>query len=172
MNRLITALAICLAALSPGFALGQMSSSMSSVGAGPSGYDYLVGNWSCNNTMTPSKLGALQSSTFSATKTKDGNIAIRSSSPNGDVSAYNSYAPKTKMWYSPFADSGGNYGYESTQQSGKTIVWTGTFYQTDGSATPIRDTFTMLSITKSYDLSEAKVSGAWKAVAKTTCTKS
>jgi hypothetical protein len=69
-------------------------------------------------------------------------------------------------------DSTGNYGSESTQQSGKTIRWTGTFYLTNGSITPIRDTYTMLSTGKQYDMSEAKVSGAWKVVAKTTCTKS
>jgi hypothetical protein len=145
--------------------------SMSAVGAGPTGYDYLVGTWSCTNTMAPSKLGSLTSSTFTASKLQDGSIAIHAMSPNGDVRAYNSYVPKSKTWYSPFADSGGNYGYESTQQSGKTIVWSGIFYSTNG-ATPIRDTFTMLSMTKTYDLSEAKISGAWKATAKTTCTKS
>jgi hypothetical protein len=173
MRRFASAAFVVLTtALFPAFAPAQSNMSVSTVGAGPSGYDYAVGTWACSNTMATSKLGALPSSTFSATKMKDGNIAIRTASPNGDVSAYNSYVPKTKTWYSPFADSGGNYGYESTQQSGKTIVWTGMFYQTDGSATPIRDTYTMLSMTKQYDLSEAKVGGAWKAVAKTTCTKS
>jgi hypothetical protein len=38
--------------------------------------------------------------------------------------------------------------------------------------TPTRDTFTMLSMTRDVDLSEAKVGGVWKVVAKTTCTKS
>jgi hypothetical protein len=79
-----------------------MSSSV--VGAGPSGYDWLVGTWSCTNSMQPSKLG--------------------------------------------------------------------TFLLTNGSVTPIRDTYTMLGTTKQYDLSEAQVGGAWKTVAKTTCTRS
>jgi len=54
------------------------SMSMSAVGAGPSGYDWLVGTWSRKNTMPPSKLGALQSSTFTAAKLKDGNIVVGS----------------------------------------------------------------------------------------------
>jgi len=148
------------------------SMSMSAVGAGPSGYDWLVGTWSCKNTMPPSKLGALQSSTFTAAKLKDGNIVIHTMSPNGDVTGYNAYDPKSKTWYGPFTDSGGYYGTESTQQSGKTILWTGTFYSGGGQATPIRDTFTMLSMTQQYDLSEAHIGGVWKATAKTTCTKS
>ena len=56
--------------------------------------------------------------------------------------------------------------------AGKTIVWTGTFYLINGSTTPIRDTYTTLGTGKQYDLSEAKVGGSWKVVAKTTCTKS
>jgi hypothetical protein len=64
------------------------------------------------------------------------------------------------------------YGSEATQGTGKTIHWIGTFYDADGTVTPIRDTFTMLSMTKQVDLSEAKVGGVWKVTAKTTCTKS
>jgi hypothetical protein len=175
MKRFIIALAAFATVVSSMLAARAQGAStdMASVGAGPTGYDYLVGTWSCNNTMADrSALGALQSTTFTATKLKDGSIAIRTMSTNGDVTAYNAYLPKTKTWYAPFADSGGYYGSESTQQSGKTIRWVGTFYAPTGAATPIRDTYTMLSITKQYDLSEAQVNGVWKATAKTTCTKS
>lgn len=170
----IIALAACASALWPVLAVKAQGTAMSTsaVGAGPNGYDFMVGTWSCTNTMTPSKLGALQSSSLSITKLQDGSLAIHTMSPNGDVTAYNAYLPKTKTWYAPFSDSGGNYGTETTQQTGKTIRWVGEFYTTDGATTPIRDTFTMLSMAKQYDLSEAKVGGAWKVVAKTTCTKS
>jgi hypothetical protein len=97
---------------------------------------------------------------------------IRTASPNGDVTSYNTYLPKTKTWYSPYADSGGKYGTETTQGTGRTIRWVGTFYDTDGTMTPVRDTFTMLSMMKQYDVSEAKIAGAWKVTAKTTCVKS
>lgn len=158
-----------------GSALAQAASapmSSSAVGAGPNGYDWLVGTWSCKNSMQPSKLGALSSTSLTASKLKDGSITLHTSSPNGDVTVYYAYVPGTRSWYSPFVDSGGNYGYESTQQTGKTVLWTGTFYLTNGSSTPIRDTYTMLGMTKQYDLSEAKVGGSWKTVAKTTCTRS
>lgn len=175
MKRLIGALAVCAAGLAialAGPAVAQTPASISAVGVGQNGYDWMVGAWSCTNTMHPSELGALASTTITATKLKDGNILIRTASPNGDVTSYDSYVGKTKTWYSPFADSGGKYGTESTQGTGKTIRWVGTFYDTDGTTTPIRDTFTMLSMTKQLDVSEAKVGGAWKVTAKTTCTKS
>jgi hypothetical protein len=171
MKRLPIVLTACAAVLAPGLALANTPMPVSAVGIGPHGYDYLVGSWSCSNPMHPSELGALATSTQTAVKVKDGNIMIRTASPNGDVTSYNTYLAKTKTWYGPFADSGGKYGTESTQGTGKTIVWVGTFYDTDGTATPIRDTYTMLSMTKQIDLSEAKVGGAWKVTAKTTCTK-
>lgn len=175
MKGFIIALGACAVAFAPslaGLALGATPTSVSAVGAGPGGYDYMVGSWSCTNPMHPSELGALASTTITATKLKDGNILIRTASPNGDVTSYDAYSAKTKTWYGPFADSGGKYGTETTQGTGKTIVWVGTFYDTDDTVTPIRDTFTMLSLTKQTDVSEAKVGGAWKVVAKTTCTKS
>jgi hypothetical protein len=175
MKRLTIVVAACATVLAPSLArpaLADAPMSMSSVGAGPHGYDFMVGMWSCTNTMQPSELGALTSVTSTSTKLKDGNIMIKTASPNGDVTAYNVYVAKTKTWYAPFADSGGKYGTESTQQTGKTIRWVGTFYDTDGTATPIRDTFTMLSMTKQLDVGEAKIGGAWKVTARTTCTKS
>jgi hypothetical protein len=172
MKRLIIAFATALSVLFSSAAAESAPMSSSVVGAGPSGYDWLVGTWSCTNSMQPSKLGALPSTTLTATKLKDGSIALHTASPNGDVTVYYAYVPSTKTWYSPFVDSGGNYGYESTQQSGKTILWTGTFRLTNGSVTPIRDTYTMLGTSKQYDLSEAQVGGLWKTVAKTTCTRS
>jgi hypothetical protein len=174
MKRLIIAFAALAAVLAPNLAAPARADtpmSVSTVGAGPHGYDYMVGTWSCTNPMHASALGALPSTTITATKVKDGNIILRTASPNGDVTAYNAYLPKTKTWYAPFADSGGKYGTESTQGTGKTIQWIGTFYDADGTQTPIRDTFTMLSMTKQVDVSEAKVGGAWKVTAKTTCTK-
>lgn len=175
MKRFVVALAACAVVFAPslaGPALGATPMSVSAVGAGPHGYDYMVGTWTCVNPMHPSELGALASTTLTATKVKDGNIMIRTASPNGDVTSYSTYIAKTKTWYGPFADSGGKFGTEMTQGSGKTIRWVGTFYDADGTATPIRDTFTMLSMTKQVDVSEAKVGGVWKVTAKATCTKS
>jgi hypothetical protein len=170
MKHSIIAFAVVSALLVPGLANG--ASAPMSVGAGPNGYDWFIGTWSCKNTMAASKLGALPSTSLTATKLKDGSIILHTASPNGDVTVYYAYIPSSKTWFSPFVDSGGNYGYESTQQSGKTIRWTGTFYLTNGSTTAIRDTFTTFGTAKQYDLSEARVGGAWTVVAKTTCTKS
>lgn len=175
MKRLIVSLAACAAVLAPSLArlaLADTPMSVSAVGVGPHGYDWMVGTWSCTNPMHPSELGALASTTITATKVKDGNIMIRTASPNGDVTSYSTYIAKTKTWYAPYADSGGKYGTETTQETGKIIHWIGTFYDIDGTMTPIRDTFTMLSMSKQVDVSEAKAGGVWKVTAKTTCTKS
>jgi hypothetical protein len=170
IKRLIFFLAAAIAA-SLCTVSAQASMPMSSVGAGAAGYDWQVGTWSCTNSMAPSMLGALQSTTSTISKLKDGSFVIHTMSPNGNVTAYNTYAAKSNTWSGPFADSGGYYGSESTQGTGKTIRWTGMFYSRSGAATPIRDTYTMLSMSKQYDLSEAKVDGAWKVTAKTTCSK-
>jgi hypothetical protein len=175
VKKLLITLAACAAALAPSLAgpvLADTAMSTSAVGAGPHGYDFFVGTWTCTNPMSPTALGALASTTLTVTKLQGGGLIAKTASPNGDVTAYYSYLPKTKTWSVPFADAGGNYGTESTQQTGKTIRWVGTFYGADGTPTPIRDTFTTLSMTKQYDLGEAKVGGVWKVTAKTTCTKS
>ena len=173
MKRFLTAVTAYGVVLGLGLAAAALAdaAATTSVGIGPRGYDYMIGTWSCSNPMQPSALGALTSTTLVATKVRDGNIMIRTASPNGDVTSYNTYIAKTKMWYGPFADSGGKYGTETTQGTGKRIVWVGTFYDIDGTATPIRDTYTMLSMTKQVDVSEAKVGGAWKVTAKATCSK-
>lgn len=165
-------IAILFAPLLPMLAGAASNMSVSQVGSGASGYDWYVGTWTCTNTMAASKLGALQSTTVTASKMKDGSIFFHTTSPNGDVTGYYAYDPKTKTWYNPFSDSSGYYGYESTQQSGKTMQFSGMFYMTTGAPVAIRDTYTMLSMGKQYDVSEAKVGGTWKTVAKTTCTKS
>jgi hypothetical protein len=175
VKKLFITFAACAAVLAPGLAgpvLADTAMSASTVGAGPHGYDFLVGTWTCTNPMSATALGALASTTLTVTKLQGGALIAKSASPNGDVTSYYSYLPKTKTWNSPYADSGGKYGTESTQQSGKIIRWVGTYNDTDGTVTPIRDTFTMLSMTKQYDLSEAKIGGVWKVTAKITCTKS
>lgn len=147
------------------------ANAMSGVGAGPNGYNWILGTWTCTNSMAPSPLGASQSAPFTATKLKDHSILVHSTSPNGDVMSYYAYKPSTKTWYSPFADSSGYSGYESSQQSGKMIQFSGMFYMASAAPVPIRDTYTMISMNKYYDLSEAKTGGVWKATAKVTCTK-
>ena len=171
MKTSTIAIAAFAAVIAPIFALAA-DTSMPAVGAGPNGYDWFAGTWTCTNTMAPSKLGALPSTTLTATKLKDGSIFFHTTSPNGDVTFYYTYLPKTNEWFSPFSDSGGYYGYESTRQSGKTIHFTGMFYEPSGAVVPIRDTFTMITMRKQLDVSEAKAGGAWKTTARTTCTKS
>ena len=75
------------------------------------------------------------------TRTSGGALFYRSSGENFDNSWYAVYVPNTKTWFAPFIVSDGSYGTESTTQTGKKIVWTGTGYFADsGKTLPIRDT--------------------------------
>lgn len=170
MKTLYLTLAACAltAVLAP---IAARSETSAPLGAGPNGYDYMVGTWSCANSMTPSALGAPAHQTMTVTK-GGGAVYFHSTAKDIDVASYNVYVPKKKMWISPTIVSDGTYGSESTAQSGKTVVWTGSTYAPSvGKMIPTRDTYTN-EATKYVDLGEAEINGAWKAEYRITCTKS
>ena len=76
-----------------------------------------------------------------------------------------------KMWVSPLGVADGTYGTESTTQSGKKIVWTGTAVDAAGKTTLIRDT-TVYGDTNYSDLGESLLAGASEKQYKLTCTRS
>jgi hypothetical protein len=145
-----------------------MSSAM--YGAGPHGYDWEIGTWSCTNS-TPSAMGGPSTQTLTVTRTSGGAILYHSTGTNFDNAWYNVYQPKTRSWVSPFILNDGSYGTESTSQTGTKIVWTGTAVDASGKSMRIRDT-NMLSATKYTDLGEFQSAGAWKEQYNVTCTKS
>jgi hypothetical protein len=140
-------------------------------GAGPHGYDWAIGTWSCTNSV-PSPMGGPSSTTLTVARTNGGAIYYRATGTNFDNSWYNVYVPKTKSWVSPFILADGSYGTESTTMTGKKIVWTGTaFDSSSGKSVPIRDTNT-ISATKYSDLGEMQSGGTWKTQYNVSCTKS
>lgn len=142
-----------------------------SFGAGPDGWDYLAGTWSCVNSMAPSAMGAPAKQMMTVSKVS-GAIFLHSTSKTLDFASYDVYDPQKKMWVSPYSGSDGSYGSESTTQSGKTVVWTGsTYFPTVGKMVPTRDTYTN-EATKYVDVGETQIGGTWKAVYRLTCTKS
>jgi len=166
MKRIFVICALA-AVLAPVAARSQTSATF---GAGPHGYDYMIGTWSCVNSMPPSAMGAPAELTETVSKS-GGVLLFHSTGKNDDVSVYNVYVPKKKMWLSPFIVSDGTYGSESTTQSGKTVVWTGSFYEPgSGKMLPTRDTYTN-EATKYVDLGEDQIGGTWKAEYRLTCTK-
>jgi hypothetical protein len=121
--------------------------------------------------MTPSAMDAPASQTLTVSKV-NGTIFNRTTSSTMDFTSYNVYDGKKKMWLSPFSGSDESYGPESSMQTGKTVVWTGsTYFPTLGKMVPTRDTYTN-EATKSVDVGEAQIGGTWKTEYRVTCTKS
>ena len=169
MKRFFCAVIAAAAVAAPSVARPQvMASAM--YGAGPHGYDWAIGTWSCTNTM-PSPMGGPSRTTLTVSRTSGGAIFYRSTGTSFDNSWYNVYEPARKMWVSPFILSDGSYGTESTSQTGKTIVWVGTaYFGSSGKTMPIRDTNT-IEANKYSDLGEYRSGGAWKPQYNVSCTK-
>jgi hypothetical protein len=147
-----------------------MSSAMP--GAGPHGWDFLIGTWSCKNSM-PSPMGGPASTTATIARSVNGALSIHSTGSNFDAMGYTVYDAKTKTWWNPSVLATGDYSTESMQQTGKTTVWAGPFFDAGTrKTTQIRDTYTIVSPTTFNDVSQAQENGAWKTVGKSTCTKS
>ena len=171
MNRVWVSGALALLALSfPAPALSAFSPSM--VGIGPHGYDWLIGTWTCKNAM-PSAMGGPATTTLTVARSVNGSLSIHSGGDGFDTLGYVALAAKTKTWWNPTALADGDNSNESSQQTGKKTLWTGTFYDAEsGKTMQIRDTYTVSSGSSFKDLSEAQVGGTWKTQANTTCMKS
>lgn len=156
---------LCLASLA-GWALvpfaAPAATSGPAYGAGPHGYDWAIGSWSCVNAMS-SAMGGPARQTLTVRKTDGGAIYYRSTGTNFDNSWYNVYVPSKRMWVSPFIVADGSYGTESTMQSGPKIVWVGT--ATDGTTNrtmQIRDT-EVITANHYSDYGEMRtLTGHWK----------
>lgn len=146
--------------------------SVSGINVGAHGNDYLIGTWTCHNSI-PSAMGGPSVSTFTASRsdTSPPDILIRATGSGFDASSYLHYDAKTQTWWSPSILASGAATSESSSQTGKTTVWAGTV--TDASGTSkIRDTFVQTVLSSYSDTTEIQSAGAWKTVAKTICTKS
>jgi hypothetical protein len=151
-------------------AVHSQTTSASTYGVGPTGFDWAVGAWSCTNSM-PSPMGGPSSQTLTVTKTNNGAIMYHATAENFDNVWYDVYVPKSKSWVSPFIIADGSYGTESTAQTGPKIVWTGTATDAAGNTMQIRDT-NVSEGSKYTDLGEFKSGGTWKPQYNVTCTKS
>jgi len=170
MNKLFFMMSLAALVLAPLGAHAQNTPAM--VGAGPHGYDFLIGKWTCTNSM-PSPMGGPSTTALTVAKAADGSLFIHSTAAGYDSAGYVGYAPKTKIWSNPATFGTGNTSYEWTHQTGKTTTWTGSYFvAADRKQIAIRDTYTIAGMTSFSDLSQAQAGGVWKTIAKTTCTKS
>lgn len=171
MKKLLWAAIAMIAIVAPSVVRSQtMSTGM--YGAGPHGYDWMIGTWSCVNSMPATPDGGPTHTTTTVTRTSAGSLLLRTTGTNFDVVSYDIYVPSKKMWLSPFALSDGTYGRESTSQTGRNVVWVGSAYDgVSGNMMATRDTY-VNTAAKYTDLGENRVGGVWKALYNVTCTKS
>jgi hypothetical protein len=171
MRKILIVLGLAALSVAPSIALPQPIS-LSMVGVGPHGYDFMVGSWSCTNSV-PSRLGGPSTSTFTVSRSANGALFVRSIATSYDTASYVVYTAKTKTWWSPTAYADGSYNVESTRQTGARTVWTGTLFDAaSGKTTPIRDTFAFPNATTQTDLTQVQVGGTWTTEANSTCKKS
>jgi hypothetical protein len=144
-----------------------MSSGM--IGAGSHGYDFLIGTWSCKNSI-PSPMGGPAATTLTIARSAMGAYVIHVSGANFDSMGYTVYDAKSKMWWNPSAYSSGAYGTESSAGTGKKSVWTGPITDASGKTMQQRDTYTW-SPNSFLDVYQLEMNGSWKTEGNTTCTK-
>jgi hypothetical protein len=175
MKRLSLVVVVAALLIGPGAALSQsamMSSSM--MGSGAHGYDFLVGTWTCKNKLPASPMAGPPTTTLSVSHTGAGSaLFARSTGANFESSGYISYDAKTKRWLGPTSVANGGYGIETSTQTGKKVVWAGTFTDgASGKSSQVRDTYTMTGSSSFTDLGQHMEGGAWKTHFDGTCTKS
>ena len=157
--------------LVPAVAESQSSGFPSSVGVGAHGYDWLIGSWSCTNSM-PSAMGGPATMSLTAAHSANGSIGVHLSGRNFDTTGYVSYDAKSTTWWNPSALNNGEASNESTRQTGRRTVWTGTAIDPRNGTSKIRDTYTAFNRTRFSDVTEASIGGKWKLVGNIVCTKS
>ncbi|HZZ65599.1 MAG TPA: hypothetical protein VFE17_08885 [Candidatus Baltobacteraceae bacterium] len=172
MRKLLGFCVLAVLVLGPVLA-GAQSSMMNGSRTGSHGFDWMIGSWTCKNSI-PSALGgpAVQMLTASRSSTT-GAIVFRYSGTSYDQYGFYSYVGKTNTWWSSWAYPGGSIGNESTKQTGNKIHWTGVIFDAStGKHLHIRDTYTVYGPTKFNDLGEDDSTGAMKPGYNGTCVKS
>jgi hypothetical protein len=170
MKTLLWSLTAAALVMVPSIARSQTTSS-SMIGAGAHGNDWLIGTWSCTNSMPATPIGGPSNQTERVSRIGEGAFLNHWSGSNYDFYSHVVYVPAKKMWVSTFIAPDGSYGGESTTQTGKTIISTGTAVDTAGKTTQMRDTQVYLGPTKYTDAGQALLGGSWKTQYKITCTK-
>jgi hypothetical protein len=169
MRRLVFFVSLAIGAGAVGLQAARADAPV--MGGGAAGYDFLIGNWSCRNTM-PSAMAGPSTFTLAVSRATPTSLFIRIVGHGGfDGASYLAYNAKTG-WTSPSAYGDGSYGSESGAGKGSTVLFTGSYTDASGKVMRVRDTYTRASASTYTDLSEANMGGTWKAVGKSTCTKS
>jgi hypothetical protein len=135
---------------------------------------YLVGNWSCSDTMyhMGNNMPAFtRTNTVSYRAMWGGTIAYNFSSPDFAAGGFYGYLDSKKLWWNSAADNHGGV-FLGTGKGGPNLVLTGTGTVYDGSSTHQRDIVTKVSGTKYMERVEIESNSKWVVFVDSTCSKS
>ena len=166
-------LIVAFVALTAGAVRSQQVFSELRIGVGPHGYDWLIGTWSCVDNMPSLTADPNAKSRVTVAKNAVGDALIgRESAKDFDSVFYSAYNTKTKTWWNPVAFADGSSQNESTNGTGKTETWNGSYFNAkSGTTTRIRDVFTNSPPAEFTDLGQSWLAGTWKTVYFITCKK-
>jgi hypothetical protein len=173
LNRRYFALAVCvLVTILLGTAVSQ---SATAFGSGAHGYDFMVGTWSCTNSMPASAVGGPAKSTWTLGQSGvPGAFSFHLNGKGFDASGYLLYDAKTQTWWSTAAYPNGDYSAESSKDTGTKLVFVGPYLAAADKFAPtnqLRDTITFSGMTKLNDLGAMQTGGVWKNTYNNTCVK-
>lgn len=148
-------------------AAGDSSSEMSSM---PPSHNYMLGTWDCTVKLAAMAGNPATTDHGKLTVSVAPAMTLRSHVQAKDYMSdgYEGYDSKTKTHWITNADTTGIVSLE-TSKDGKVFI--GTSWEV-GTATPTRDTRSMISQTKIRDITELEENGKWSQIANTICTKS
>jgi hypothetical protein len=144
------------------------------IGVGAHGYDFIVGTWSCTNSMPPSPVGGPATSSWTIGRSAvPGAFSFHLTGKNFDGAGYIFYDAKTKTWWTTAAYPNGDYSAESSKGTGQKVVFVGPYFAAaDKFATSqIRDSLTFIGLTKLTDVGASETGGTWKTTYNNTCVK-
>lgn len=144
--------------------------SMSTIGVGAHGYDFLAGTWTCKNSM-PSAMSGPATTTATIARMPGGSLMFHATGTGFSGMGYVVYNAKTKMWGNPAAFSDGGFGNEMSVGTGKTNTWTGPLTTASGKSMQQRDTYTWTSPNRYTDLYQVMMGGSWKTLGNSICTR-
>ncbi len=171
MRKFLSFLTFAALAIAPSVAPAQSAMSTAMLGVGPHGWDYYIGTWSCINSMPSAMTGPATQTLVISRSNAPAALFFRVSGQGYDQSGYVAYVATTKTWLNPASYANGSYSFESTTQTGRKTVWTGTMFDAaSGKTLQIRDTYTLSP--RSYtDVTQYKSGGTWKTSFNGTCTR-
>ena len=140
--------------------------------AGEHDYDWLVGTWTCINSM-PSPIGGPAKQAMTVAPSYAQGFFVRITGHDFERSGYIGYAAKTHRWWNPFSYPNGNHAVESTTQRGAKTTWEGPYVDVGtGTTFEVRDIYTVSSPTRFTEVGQYRSGDAWHTGFSGTCTKS